>query len=136
MKTPKQIKEAYQKLVWAFDAQTTNWPEKLFELCKEEERGHRGFLTDFARCHTSDTASVADMGRMFAVHRIAEYMTGAKYPSGQDYLHTQKSCFLAAGIVDEYRAKIAEAWKDEDVRALAGLDYCDYVKVRREAVAA
>ncbi len=135
MKTPKQIKEAYQKLVWAFDAQNTNWPEKLFELCQEEERGHRGFMDGFERCHDKP-ASVADMGRMFAVHRIAEYMTGAKYPGGQDYLHTQKSCFLAAGIVDEYREKIAEAWKDEDVQALADLDYCDYVKVRREAVAA
>lgn len=133
MKT-EQIKKAFHELRWVFDSAMINHAQALFEQCRAEEKQHRGFMPDFDRCHTPDTISVADAARLFAVKRVAEYLLAPdKYPKGQDYLHTQKSCFIAAGIADEFRAQIVEAWKDFDVAALALLDYTDYVKINRQA---
>lgn len=111
----------------------TNYREKLLQLCRSEEKDHRGFMNGFRESHTSDTASVNEAARLFAVKRVAEYMQGEKFPSGKDYLHIQKSCFFAAGIVDEYREIVAKAWADFDIAKLAALDYTAIVKIKRAA---
>ncbi len=121
----KLIDDAYDALRWAFDNQTVNWAEKLVEKCKEEERGHRGFMPDFAR--------VTGAAKLFAVKRVAEYLLKPEYPSGKEYLHTQTSCFIAAGMVDEFGAEIRKAWAGFDLKALAALNYTDFVKVQEVA---
>ncbi len=129
------IDKAYEALRWAFDNQSPNWAEKLLEKCKEEERGHRGFMPDFARYHPG-AISVTGAAKLFAVKRVAEYLLGEKYPSGQAYLHTQTSCFIAAGMADEFGAEIRKAWAEFDLKALAALNYTDFVKAgepRQEA---
>jgi hypothetical protein len=109
-------------------------------MCKTEEKGHRGWGPDFYQHHTSDTASVGDAAKMFSVRRIAEYMNGQDLPKGKDFLHIQKSCFYAAGLVDEYRDRIAKLWSEAgiSVEELNTLDYCKIVKVKdyQESVAA
>lgn len=129
----KLINAAFDKLSWIFDAKTTNWAEKLREQCLKEEKGHRGFVDGFARCHPG-AASANQCAKMFAVLRVSQYLLGAKFPSGQDYLHTQTSCFIAAGIVDEFRDDIYKAWKDLEIREIVALDYLDLVGKAKEAV--
>ncbi len=131
----KLINDAYDALRWAFDHCTINHAEKLLELCKEEERGHRGFMDGFNRCHPG-AIGVTQAAKLFAVKRVAEYLLGAEYPKGKDYLHTQKSCFLAAAMRDEFHNEIQEAWRNFDLKELAALDYTDYVKVRMEQAGA
>lgn len=134
MKTKlKLINDAFDALRWAFDHCSPNHAEKLLDLCKEEERGHRGFLPDFNLHHTPETIGVSQAAKLFAVKRVAEYLNGEKFPAGKDYLHTQKSCFYAAGMVDEYAAEIRAAWSKFDLAALAALDYTEFVKVKRAA---
>lgn len=131
--TVRQIKAAFDALSSVFYSENRNHAERLLAQCREEERGHRGIMDYFSRCHTADTIGVADAARLFAVKRVAEYLIDASYPVGKDYLHTQTSCFYAAGIADEYGEKIHAAWADFDVDALAALDYTDYVHVRATA---
>jgi hypothetical protein len=64
---------------------------------------------------------------MFAVKRIAEYLTGQRMPRGRDFLHTQRSCFYAAGLVDAHRKVIRKAWRKLPIAELAELDYCEFV---------
>lgn len=134
MKHPsvKLASKAFEALSHVFYSTTYNYADQLLQLCKEEERGHRGFMDGFNRAHTDDTATVSEAAKLFAVKRIADYLLGDKYPSGQDYLHIQRSCFIAAGIADEFGAQVREAWKGFELRQLSALDYCDIVKVRRE----
>lgn len=132
----KLARKAFQELNHVFYSENVNYADRLLRLCKEEERDHRGFMDGFRRSHTDDTASVSDAAKLFAVKRVAEYLLGAKYPTGQDFLHTQTSCFLAAGIADEFAEKVRIAWKPFELRELVALDYTDIVKVRREAAAA
>lgn len=127
----KLINSAFDKLSWVFDAKSTNWAEKLREQCLKEENGHRRFMDGFTRCHHR-AASANQCAKQFAVLRVAEYLTGHKFPSGQDYLHTQTSCFIAAGIVDEFEKAIRLAWKDFDIQKLADLDYLDLVQPDRK----
>lgn len=68
------------------------------------------------------------MAKLFAVKRVAEYLNGEEFPRGQAYLHTQTSCFVAAGIVDEFGGAIRQAWSDYDMAQLIALDYTDFVK--------
>lgn len=131
MKT-QEINKAFQALSWAFDSSMVNHALKLFELCKGEEKSHRSFGADFAKYHPN-APSVADMARLFAVKRVAEYLQGEEMPSGSDYLHFHHSAFYAAGMVDEYRDTILNAWKGFDLAALAALDYTHYVKVKAAA---
>lgn len=129
----KQISEAFERLEWAFDSHNVNHATKLFEMCLADEKGHRGVLPDFARCHTIDTISARQAAKLFAVKRVAEYLRGDKLPEIKDYLHTQKSCYYAAAMALECRGEILKEWKDQDLNALADLDYCDYVKTVKQA---
>lgn len=134
MKTQlKLINDAFDALRWAFDHCSPNHAERLFDLCKEEERGHRGFLPDFNLHHTPETIGVTQAAKLFAVKRVAEYLEGERMPAGKDYLHFQKSAFYAAGMVDEYSKEIKAAWVKLYVPALASLNYTDYVKTRSAA---
>ncbi len=128
--TLKLARKAFDALQPLNDIDWTHHRDALYNLCKAEEKGHRGWGPDFAQHHTSDTASVSDAAKLFAVKRIAEYMNGEKPPSGKDFLHIQKSCFYAAGLVDEYREKLASYWSGFDIATLAQLDYCALVKVK------
>lgn len=133
MKTSlKTINAAFESLSWVFDAKSRNYAKELLKLCEQEERGHRGFMDNFTLCHTSDTIGVKQAAKLFAVHRVAQYLTGTKFPVGQDYLHTQTSCFIAAGIADEFGKEVRAAWTKFDLVELAALDYCEYVKVRKD----
>jgi len=125
MKT-KEINKAFCAISGVFYCKNTNWAERLFDQCRAEEKSHRGFGHDFNKYHPN-AVSIADCARLFAVHRIAEYLTGAKFPTGQDYLHTQTSCFIAAGMVDEFGDELREALAGFDLAELAQLDYVQFV---------
>src|SRR5262249_46402806 len=101
--TLKLARKAFEALYVLEHIDVTHHRDELFKLCKAEEKGHRGWGPDFNEHHTTDTASVADAAKMFAVLRVAEYMNGQPMPFGKSFLHIQKSCFYAAGLVDEYR---------------------------------
>ena len=126
------IGKAYSLLSGVFYSESTNYAEQLFAACKDEEKGHRRFGDNWA-AHHPNGCTLAEAARLFAVKRVAEYLTGERMPRGKDYLHTQKSCFIAAGIVDEYRNQIRKAWKGLPVDTLASLDYCAAVSPERAA---
>lgn len=135
MKTEmKMIADAFERLQWVFDASWTNHAERLLALCEAEEREHRGSGPSFRQCHTGDTITIRQAARLFAVKRVAEYLTGAAKPlRPSDYLHTHKSCFYAAGMVDEFGEQIRKAWAEVDVAALCALDYTHFVKIAKAA---
>lgn len=127
----KLARKAFDALAFLNNIDWANHREKLFAMCKAEEKDHRGFMSDFNESHTEDTASVSDCAKLFAVKRVAEYLLGEKYPIGKDFLHIQKSCFYAAGLVDEFAEKIRAAWSKLELREIVALDYTDLVKVRQ-----
>lgn len=133
--TIKLARKAYDALQPLDNIDWTSHREKLFAMCKAEEKDHRGFLPEFNEHHTQDTASVSDAAKLFAVKRIAEYMLGEDFPKGKDFLHIQKSCFYAAGLVDEFREKIDTLWSKAglNIEELNNLDYTTIVKVREAA---
>lgn len=128
----KLINEAFARLSFLNNKNWTPYLDKLFEGCVEEERSHRGSGCSFAQ-HHPQAVSVQQAARMFAVKRVAEYLIGERMPRGRDYLHTQKSCFVAAGLVDEYRKEIRKAWRGLPVAELAALDYCRFVSPEKAA---
>lgn len=111
----KLINETFDALRWAFDSCSPNHAEKLLDICKEEERGHRGFMPKY---HDSPI-TVTQSAKLFAVKRVAEYLLKPEFPKGKDYLHFQKSCFYAAGMVDEFASDIRKAWSAFDLATLA-----------------
>lgn len=129
------INTAAQKLCWAFSSNHVNWGERLIDECAKEERGHRKWGPDFRSHHTADTISVMQAAKLFAVKRVAEYLTDAKPLQPRDYLHCQKSCFTAAGMADEFRAEIMAAWDGLPLAELAALDYSEFVNVRQQKAA-
>lgn len=136
MKT-KLIADAFAALEGVFHSEWKNHATALYKQCLAEEKDHRGFMGDFARCHTADTITAPMAAKLFAVKRVAEYITKGppSYPKGWDYLHTQKSCFYAAGIADEFGQAILAAWTEAgiDTAEVESLNYTDFVKVRQTA---
>jgi len=129
MKTSiKKIKEAFDAISQVFYSKSTNYALQLLAECKTEEKSHRS--GDFYRYHPS-APSVADMAKLFAVRRVAEYARDLSLvPRAGGYNHTQKSCFIAAGIACEFHAEIIEALHPFGLSELSALDYCDYVKAQ------
>lgn len=129
----KLARKAYDALEPLNNITWQSYREQLLKLCIAEEKDHRGFMSDFRESHTADTASVMDAAKLFAVKRLAEYLTGDPMPKGKDFLHIQKSCFMAAGIVDEYAERVRACWQGFDIKELAALDYTQIVKVKKAA---
>ena len=120
------IRKAFQALRGVFNFYHIQWADTLASECAQEERQHRGTNGEFAKYHP-DAASVADCAKAFAVLRVAQYLNGERFPSGKDYLHFQRSCFTAAGMVDEFRDQILAAWQPFNLDELLAIDYCRLV---------
>lgn len=138
MKTKNQkvklIREAYEKLRGVFYSSMRDYARELFEQCRTEEKAHRGFGPDFNTYHPT-AISVADSAKLFAVKRVAEYLLKPEtYPKGQHYLHYHKSCFIAAGIADEFRNKVIDAWGNFSLPEFAELDYVEFVEAPKTEV--
>jgi len=141
----KLVNAAFQSMQWAFDSCMVNHADTLLDMCKGEEKSHRGWGSDFDKYHP-DAPSVTQCAKIFAVKRVAEYLNGAKEPGGMDFLHVQKSCFQASAMVAEYGQQILNEWDKlypditsaQFMRELAALDYTEFVKAQapREAVTA
>lgn len=130
MKTIKEkirlIDSAYSALEFLNNQDWTNHRETLFAMCLEEEKRHRS--AGFGR-HHPNAVSATEAAKLFSVKRVAQYLAReCRMPRGKDFLHYQRSCFYAAGLVDKYRKEIRKAWRKLPVKALAALDYCEFVK--------
>lgn len=120
------IRKAFQALRGVFYSNSIQWADTLADECAQEERRHRGTNGEFANYHPK-AASVADCARAFAVLRVAQYLSGERFPSGKDYLHFQRSCFTAAGMADEFKEQILQAWQPFNMDELLAIDYCRLV---------
>lgn len=129
--TVAEIREAHKALMMAFDCEMINWGDRLYKLCLEEEMGHRHWGPDFDAHHTPDTINERDAARLFSVLRVAQYLTGDTLPEIKDYLHMQKSCYMAAAMALEFGEKIRKEWAKFSIPDLAKLNYTNYVKVNQ-----
>jgi hypothetical protein len=60
---------------------------------------------------------------MFTVKNIAESLLKANQYQIKDLIRIRKSCLYSQSVVENYKDKILDAWKDEDLKYLANLDY-------------
>jgi len=122
--TVKLVNSAFSTLDFLNNKSWVNHLEKVFKMAIFEEKQYRS--GDFAK-HHPNALCAADCARSFIVKRVAEYLQGATMPSGKDFLHMQPSALYCAGLVDEYRTEIMEAWTGQDLPALASIDYVQLV---------
>ena len=64
---------------------------------------------------------------MFTVKNIAESLINAEKYTVKDLLSIRKSCLYAQSVVENYKDRILEAWKDQDIKYLANLDYISLI---------
>ena len=128
----RYIRQCFDRLDGILIHGFTDERKAFFELCESEEKEHRGWGSDFARCHTADTIGIKDAARLFVVHDLAKFLQGGRMPELKDYLHTKRSHFHGAAIVLEFGEKIIEAWKDLNIADLAEINYSDFVKIKKD----
>jgi cupin superfamily acireductone dioxygenase involved in methionine salvage len=125
-KEQKQIKkiidEAYGSLRCLNNITWTSYREDLFEMNKQDEKRHR-----FNRSSSDFEASINDCAKMFTVQNIAESLLNENQFKIRDLINIRKSCLYAQSIVENYKDKILEAWKDQDIKYLADLDYISLI---------
>jgi hypothetical protein len=125
-KEQKQIKkiidEAYSSLRCLNNITWTSYREDLFEMNKQDEKRHR-----FNRSSSDFEASINDCAKMFTVQNIAESLLKENQFNIKDLINIRKSCLYAQSVVENYKDKILEAWKDQDIKYLADLDYISLI---------
>ena len=125
-KEQKQIKkiidEAYGSLRCLNNITWTSYREDLFEMNKQDEKRHR-----FNRPSSDFEASINDCAKMFTIQNIAESLLNENQFKIRDLINIRKSCLYAQSIVENYKDKILEAWKDQDIKYLADLDYISLI---------
>ena len=125
-KEQKQIKkiidEAYGSLRCLNNITWTSYREDLLEMNKQDEKRHR-----FNRSSSDFEASINDCAKMFTVQNIAESLLNENQFKIRDLINIRKSCLYAQSIVENYKDKILEAWKDQDIKYLADLDYISLI---------
>jgi hypothetical protein len=60
---------------------------------------------------------------MFTVKNIAESLLNIEKWKVKDLINIRKSALYSQSVVENYRDRIVETWKDEDLKYLADLDY-------------
>ena len=118
----KIIDEAYGSLRCLNNITWTSYREDLFEMNKQDEKRHR-----FNRPSSDFEASINDCAKMFTVQNIAESLLNENQFKIRDLINIRKSCLYAQSIVENYKDKILEAWKDQDIKYLADLDYISLI---------
>ena len=85
---------------------------------RKDEKRHR-----YNRPSSDFEASVNDCAKMFTVKNIAESLLNVEKWKVKDLINIRKSCLYSQSVVENYRDKILDAWKDQDLKQLANLDY-------------
>ena len=121
-KEQKQIKKvidkAYSELHVLSNITWTPYRDEIFDMNKKDEKRHR-----YNRPSSDFEASVNDCAKMFTVKNIAESLLKADQYQVKDIIRIRKSCLYSQSVVENYRDKILDAWKDQDLKYLADLDY-------------
>ena len=125
-KEQKQIKKiidkAYSDLYVLSNITWTPYRDEIFDLNKKDEKQHR-----FNRPSSDFEASVNDCAKLFTVKNIAESLLNRNKHTIKDLINIRKSCLYAQSVVENYKDKILEAWKDQDIKYLADLDYISLI---------
>ena len=85
---------------------------------KKDEKRHR-----YNRPASDFEASINDCAKMFTVKHIAESLLNVEKYKIKDLINIRKSALYSQSVVENYRDRIVEAWKDQDLKQLASLDY-------------
>ena len=114
----KRIDQAYSKLHVLSNITWTPYRDEIFDMNKKDEKRHR-----FNRPSNNFEASINDCAKMFTVKNIAESLLNIEKWKVKDLINIRKSALYSQSVVENYKDKIVEAWKDEDLKYLANLDY-------------
>ncbi len=118
----KIIDKAYSDLYVLSNITWTPYRDEIFDLNKKDEKQHR-----FNRPSSDFEASVNDCAKLFTVKNIAESLLNRNKHTIKDLINIRKSCLYAQSVVENYKDKILEAWKDQDIKYLADLDYISLI---------
>jgi len=118
----KIIDKAYSDLYVLSNITWTPYRDEIFDLNKKDEKQHR-----FNRPSSDFEASVNDCAKLFTVKNIAESLLNKNKHTIKDLINIRKSCLYAQSVVENYKDKILEAWKDQDIKYLADLDYISLI---------
>jgi hypothetical protein len=118
----KRIDQAYSKLHILSNITWTPYRDDLFDMNKKDEKRHR-----FNRPSSDFEASINDCAKMFTVKNIAESLLKVDQYQIKDLIRIRKSCLYSQSLVENYKDKILEAWKDQDLKYLSNLDYISLI---------
>ena len=114
----KVINQAYSKLHILSNITWTPYRDEIFDMNKKNEKRHR-----YNRPSSDFEASINDCAKMFTVKNIAESLLNIEKWKVKDLINIRKSALYSQSVVENYKDRIFEAWKDEDLKYLADLDY-------------
>jgi len=121
-KEQKQIKKvidkAFSQLHVLSNITWTPYRDEIFNMNKKDEKRHR-----YNRPASDFEASINDCAKMFTVKNIAESLLNRDKHIVKDLINIRKSCLYSQSVVENYRDKILDAWKDQDLKQLASLEY-------------
>jgi hypothetical protein len=119
----KTIDRAYSKLHILNNIKWTAFRDDLFNMNKQDEIRHRKNMDR----NYLKVASISNCAKLFVVHNIAESLLNKYKYTIKDLLVIRKSCLYSQSLVENYRKEIEKAWIDEDIKALADLDYISLI---------
>ena len=114
----KRIDQAYSKLHVLSNITWTPYRDEIFDMNKKDEKRHR-----FNRPASDFEASINDCAKMFTVKNIAESLLNVEKWEVKDLIRVRKSALYSQSVVENYKDRIVEALKDEDLKYLSNLDY-------------
>ena len=114
----KRIDQAYSKLHVLSNITWTPYRDEIFDMNKKDEKRHR-----YNRPSSDFEASINDCAKMFTVKNIAESLLNVEKWKVKDLINIRKSCLYSQSVVENYRDRIVNAWKDQDLKYLASLEY-------------
>ena len=117
-KIKKVIDKAYSELHVLSNITWTPYRDEIFDMNKKDEKRHR-----YNRPSSDFDASVNDCAKMFTVKNIAESLLNVEKYKVKDLINIRKSALYSQSVVENYRDKILDAWKDQDLKYLANLHY-------------
>ena len=116
----KVIDKAFSQLHILSNITWTPYRDEIFNMNKKDEKQHR---TNSWLEHHPDAMSVNICAKMFTVKHIAESLLNVEKWKVKDLLSIKKSCLYSQSVVENYKDEILKAWKEQNLKYLANLDY-------------
>ncbi len=114
-----QFERVFNSIGW------NNYGTEYLKVQREEAKEHLSMKPS----HIKHGLTLSEEAKFFAVKRVCEYINGTNKPDLKEFLHINKSVFMAYALAKEFKPQLKARITNKEIDHILALDYVEMVEV-------